>query len=76
MIMQKKKKGAFLLLLLCTLFGLLGVHRFYKGKNITGTLMLLTFGGVGIWYLIDLARILMGKFPEKKKKPSKKKAYS
>ncbi len=72
--MNKKKKKQLTLLLLCVAFGLLGVHRFYKGKNITGILMLLTLGGIGIWYLIDLATILMGKFPDKKR--AKKVAYS
>ena len=32
------------LLLLCWLFGLLGVHRFYIGKYLTGSLYPLTWG--------------------------------
>ena len=48
--------------LLCFFFGCLGVHRFYAGKTGTGILMLLTLGGLGIWYIVDLIIILSGTF--------------
>jgi len=32
----------------------MGIDRFYYGKFITGTIKLLTFGGGGIWHLIDI----------------------
>lgn len=51
--------------LLCYFFGALGVHRFYVGKLITGILMLLTLGGVTIWWLVDLYRIITGRFKDK-----------
>jgi len=41
------------------------VHRFYVGKIGTGVLMILTFGGLGIWVLIDFIMILVGKFTDK-----------
>ena len=50
---------------LCLLVGVFGAHRFYVGKIFTGILMLLTFGGLGIWYLIDLVLILCGEFRDK-----------
>lgn len=42
--------------------GSLGVHRFYNGKIGTGILMLITFGGFGIWYIVDLIVVAMGRF--------------
>lgn len=45
---QISKEKKLTLLLLCWLFGLFGVHRFYTGKYITGGLQLLTWGVAGI----------------------------
>ncbi len=51
--------------LLCLFFGTLGAHRFYLGRVKSGVLMILTLGGVGVWYLIDLALIGLGKLQRK-----------
>ena len=52
-------------LLLCFFVGSFGVHRFYVGKVGTGILMLVTFGGLGVWTLIDFIMIAIGKFSDK-----------
>jgi len=46
--------------LLAMLLGGLGIDRFYLGKIGTGILKLITFGGFGIWVLIDLILVLAG----------------
>jgi TM2 domain-containing membrane protein YozV len=52
-------------LLLCFFVGTFGIHRFYVGKIGTGILMLVTFGGFGLWTLIDFIMIAIGKFSDK-----------
>ncbi|PCC28009.1 hypothetical protein CIK76_14185 [Glutamicibacter sp. BW80] len=51
--------------LLSLFFGFLGVDRFYLGKIGTGVLKLLTFGGLGVWVLIDWIIILTGSMRDK-----------
>ena len=55
-----------LALFLLTFFvGILGVHRFYVGKIGTGVLMLITLGGLGVWFLVDLLLVVTGQFTNK-----------
>lgn len=49
--------------------GFFGVDRFYLGKIGTGLLKLATFGGLGLWALIDLILVLAGKQHDKRGTP-------
>lgn len=51
-------------LLLSILLGGLGVDRFYAGHIGLGVLKLLTAGGCGIWWLVDLIMVITGKFKD------------
>jgi TM2 domain-containing membrane protein YozV len=57
---QSVRKDRTMVLVLSLLFGCLGVDRFLLGEVGTGLLKLFTFGGCGIWAVIDWFRI-MGK---------------
>jgi TM2 domain-containing membrane protein YozV len=46
-----------LCLIISVIFGELGVDRFLMGKIGTGILKLITFGGIGIWWLVDVILI-------------------
>jgi len=50
---------------LSILLGEFGVDRFYVGKVGTGLLKLITVGGCGIWWLIDVIMVCSGKFTDK-----------
>jgi TM2 domain-containing membrane protein YozV len=48
-------------LILSILLGGIGVDRFYLGYTGLGILKLLTGGGFGVWWIIDIVLIAMGK---------------
>ena len=64
--MEKSPKSFVAAILLCFFLGSLGIHRFYVGKIGTGILMLFTFGGFGIWQIIDFVIIACSQFRDKK----------
>ena len=42
--------------------GFLGLHRFYAGKPGTAVLQIVTFGGMGVWWLYDVVMCAAGEF--------------
>jgi len=52
------------LAIVCFFLGSIGIHRFMVGEVGTGVLMIFTFGGLGIWTLIDFIIILTGGFTD------------
>ena len=61
---KSTQKSWLVTLLLCLFVGTIGVHRFYVGKIGTGILQLITFGGFGIWTLVDFILIACKKFTD------------
>ena len=61
---QISEKSGLACLLFLLLLSPLGIHRFYVGKVGTGFLYLITVGGLGLWWLIDLILLIAGGFTD------------
>ncbi|KAF9431020.1 hypothetical protein BGZ76_000609 [Entomortierella beljakovae] len=51
-------------ILLSIFFGYFGIDRFYLGYIISSLLKLITVGGFGIWYIVDIILIVIGALPD------------
>ena len=58
-------KNYFLALMLCCFLGMFGIHRFYTGYKRIGFIQLITLGGFGIWWLIDLVSMCFNSYKDK-----------
>ena len=61
---ERSDKSRGVALALAIVLGPFGAHRFYAGRVQSGTLMALTFGGAGLWWLYDLVMIVAGEFED------------
>jgi len=68
-----EEKDWLVAVLLSALVGGLGIDRFYLGYIGLGILKLLTLGGCGVWYLIDLILIVTNKMKDANGRPLVKK---
>ena len=59
-------------LLLSVFVGSLGVDRFYLGQTGLGIVKLITFGGCGVWALIDIIMIALNKVTDTQGLPLRK----
>ncbi len=64
---QQGGKSGFVTMMLAiapAIFGIFGVHRMYTGHVGIGIAQFLTFGGCGIWQLIDIISIVTRKYTD------------
>lgn len=67
---QRRGQKSYAITWVLSLFlGALGADRFYLGRWRTGALKLLTFGGLYVWWLVDLVLLLVGRTRDAQGRP-------
>jgi TM2 domain-containing membrane protein YozV len=61
---MNSEKNWIVTLVLAIFVGTLGIDRFYSGSILLGILKLVTFGGLGLWWLIDLIMLVTGSYKD------------
>jgi len=56
---EKTDNKSWLIAILCCFVGFIGIHRLYLGYTWQGLLQIVSLGGLVIWWLIDIYRIIM-----------------
>jgi TM2 domain-containing membrane protein YozV len=51
---SKEWRQQLTILIISSLGGCIGLDRFYRGEIALGVIKLITCGGAGIWYLVDM----------------------
>ena len=62
--MKNSERDWMVTLILSILVGGLGIDRFYTGSILLGVLKLVTLGGLGLWWLIDLIMLVTGNYKD------------
>jgi hypothetical protein len=65
---EPNPKTFWIAFVLCLLLGLFGAHRFYLGKK-SAWLMLISLGGLGLWWLVDVVLLLASQLKDNQQIP-------
>ena len=63
---EQSDKSTIMVLIIASLTGLFGGHRFYTGHTGLGWAQLFTMGGCGMWWAVDMMSIFTGQFKDSK----------
>ena len=61
---MNSEKDWLITLILSIVVGGFGIDRFYTGSIVLGVLKLVTLGGLGLWWLIDLIMLVTGNYKD------------